>query len=168
MAYLLAYAHGVRMQRCTASAEKADHLKVRQAMFDSMAAGGVPSGGGGGGGPRTSVEDAGMIAYFNSKGSPVKFTKERCNSKNLDKYQLVFVRKAIWPSIAKVLAGLDKQAQIKFHNERLPGILAANREKVLGLASQDPNGIGGFIEAERMKRDGKKPEAFAVEVDIQL
>jgi hypothetical protein len=167
VAYMLAYAHGVRMQRCTASAEKADWAKVRQAMFDSMAAGEMPSGGGGGG-PRLSVEDAGMIAYFNSKGSPVKISKQICNGKNLAEYVAIFVQKAIWPSVAKAISGMDKAAQVEFHKVKLPGIVAANTEKVLAVAQKDPNGMGSFIEAERKKREGTKDTQFAVEIEISL
>ena len=164
VAYMLAYAHGVRMQRCTASAK--DHDVARQAMFDSMAAGEVPSGGGGG--PRLSVEDAGMIAYFNSKGSPVKFAKQTCNGKNLEQYIASFVQKAIWPSVRAAIAKLSKEDQVAFHKEKLPGLITANTEKVLTIAQADLNGMGGFIEAERMKRDGKKPESFAVEIEINI
>lgn len=164
VSYMLAYAHGVRMQRCTASAKDPD--AARQAMFDSMAAGEVPSGGGGG--PRLSVEDAGMIAFFNSKGSPVKFVKQSCNGKNLEQYVASFVQKAIWPSVRAAIANLDKDAQMRFHKEKLPAIVAANTEKVLAVAQADPNGMGGFIEAERMKRDGKKPEQFAVDIEINI
>lgn len=167
IAYGLAYFHGVRMQRCTASAEKADWAKVRQAMYDSMAAGELPSGGGGGG-PRLSIEDAGMIAYFNSKGSPVKIAKQVANGKNLEQYIAIFVQKAIWPSVAKAIGSMTKEEQVAFHKEKLPGLVEANTEKVLGIAQKDPNGMGGFIEAETKKRAGTKDTQFAVEIEISL
>lgn len=133
----------------------------------SFIEGEIPSGGGGGG-PRLSVEDAGMIAFFNSKGSPIKFAKQTANGKNLDQYIKAFVQKAIWPSVSKAIASLDKQAQIAFHKEKMPELVKANTDKVLEIALADSSGIGGFIEAERMKRDGKKPESFQVEIEIQL
>jgi hypothetical protein len=165
--YGLAYFHGVRMQRCTASAEKADWTKVRQAMFDSMAAGEMPSGGGGGG-PRLSVEDAGMIAYFNSKGSPVRISKQVANGKNLAEYVAIFVQKAIWPSVAKAIAPMDKAAQIEFHKTKLPQLVHDNTAKVLAVAQKDKTGMGSFIEAERKKREGTKDTGFAVEIEISL
>ena len=167
IAYGLAYFHGVRMQRCTASADKADWTKVRQAMFDSMAAGEMPSGGGGGG-PRLSVEDAGMIAFFNSKGSPVRISKQVANGKNLHEYVAIFVQKAIWPSVAKAISGMDKAAQIEFHKNKLPQLVHDNTAKVLAVAQKDLNGMGGFIEAETKKRAGTKDTQFAVEIEISL
>ena len=132
-----------------------------------LIAGELPAGGGGGG-PRLSVEDAGQIAYFNSKGTPVKIAKQICNGKNLSEYQAIFVQKAIWPSVAKAISGLDKAAQIEFHKNKLPGIVAANKAKVLAVAMNDPKGMGEFIEAEKRKRDGAKAETFAVEIEINL
>jgi hypothetical protein len=155
------------MQRCTASAEKADWTKVRQAMFDSMAAGEMPSGGGGGG-PRLSAEDAGMIQFFNSKGSPVKISKQICNGKNLAEYVAIFVQKAIWPSVAKAISGMDKAAQIEFHKTKLPQLVRDNTAKVLAVAQKDPNGMGSFIEAERKKREGTKETGFSVDIEISL
>lgn len=167
IAYGLAYFHGVRMQRCTASVEKAKFLSTRQAMFDSMKAGEMPSGGGGGG-PRLSIEDAAMIAYFNAKGSPVKFAKQTCNGKNLDQYVAAFVQKAIWPSVSKAISTLDKEAQVAFHKEKLPKLVKDNTEKVLAVAMKDKKGLGGFVEAETRKREGTKETAFQVEISIDL
>jgi len=167
IAYGLAYFHGVRMQRCTASADKADWTKVRQAMFDSMAAGEMPSSGGGGK-PRLSEVDAGMVAYFNSKGSPVKISKQVCNGKNLAEYVAIFVQKAIWPSVAKAIANMPKDEQIAFHKTKLPQLVRDNTAKVLAVAQKDPNGMGSFIEAERKKREGTKETQFAVEIEISL
>ena len=166
-AYMLAYAHRVRMQRCTANVDPDKHQEAREAMFESMAKGEMPSSGGGGG-SRLSVKDAAWIAYFNAKGSPVTFTKERANGKNLEKYQAAFVRKAIWPSIAKAIGALDKEAQMEFHKTRLPELVQQNKKKVLAIAETDPKGVGGFIEAERMKREGKQPQQFSVEIEINL
>ncbi len=165
--YMLAYAHGVRMQRCTASVEKDKFVSTRQAMFDSMAKGEVPSGGGGGG-PRLSVEDAGMIAYFNSKGSPIKFAKQTCNGKNLPEYIRAFVQKAIWPSVSKAISGMDKEQQVAFHKDKLPEIVKTHTAQVLAVAQKDPKGMGGFIEAETRKREGTKDTQFAVEIEISL
>lgn len=167
IAYLLAYAHGVRMQRCTASVDKDKFVSTRQAMFDSMAAGELPSGGGGGG-PRLSVEDAGMIAYFNSKGSPVKFAKQTCNGKNLEQYVASFVQKAIWPSVSKAISGMTKEQQVTFHKDKLPQLVKDNTVKVLAVAQKDPKGMGAFIEAETRKRNGTKDTDFAVEIEISL
>lgn len=135
----------------------------------SLIAGELPTGGGGGG-PRLSIEDAGMIAYFNSKGSPVKFNKEKCNGKNLAKFQDSFVQKAIQPSIrqAMLAAKMDRAAQDAFHKDKLPGIIAANRDKVLQVAMKDKDGMGAFIEAERKMRGESKDVAFAVEIEINL
>jgi hypothetical protein len=167
IAYGLAYFHGVRMQRCTASVEKVDFVKTRQAMFDSMAAGEIPSGGGGGG-PRLSIEDAGMIAYFNSKGSPVRIAKQVANGKNLDQYIASFVQKAIWPSVAKAISGMPKDEQIVFHKTKLPELVKTNTAKVLAVAQKDKTGMGAFIEAETKKREGTKDTGFAVEIEISL
>jgi hypothetical protein len=132
-----------------------------------MAAGEMPSGGGGGG-PRLSVEDAGMIAYFNSKGSPVKFAKQVANGKNLSDYIASFVQKAIWPSVAKAISGMDKADQIAFHKTKLPQLVRDNTAKVLSVAQKDPNGMGSFIEAERKKREGTKETGFSVDIEISL
>lgn len=132
-----------------------------------LIAGELPTGGGGGG-PRLSAEDAGMIAYFNSKGSPVKLAKQVCNGKNLPDYQAIFVQKAIWPSVAKVISTMNKEEQITFHKTKLPQIVHDNTAKVLAIAMKDPKGMGEFIEAENRKRDGTKAETFAVEIEISL
>lgn len=167
VAYMLAYAHGVRMQRCTASVEKDKFVSTRQAMYNSMAKGEMPSGGGGGG-PRLSVENAGMVAYFNSKGSPVKFAKQTCNGKNLDQYVAAFVQKAIWPSVSKAISGMDKEQQVTFHKEKLPEIVKTHTAQVLAIAQKDKSGMGGFIAAETRKRNNTKDTGFVVEIEISL
>lgn len=162
-AYMMAYAHGVRMQRCTANAEPAKHAETRQAMFDSMARGEMPASGGGGG-PRMTVEEAAWVAYFNAKASTVKFDKEKCNGKSLDKYLDTFTRKAIWPSVAKALSPMTKEQQVKFHKETLPGLITKHRPAV--VAQAEATILKDYIVAETRKRNGTKDEAFQVEIAI--
>lgn len=165
--------HGIKQRRTdrfsvVKSADGSAKAQEALAELDArLIAGELPSGGGGGG-PRLSIKDAAMVAYFNSKGSPVKIAKQTCNGKNLGQYQAIFVQKAIWPSVAKAISTLDKQAQIEFHKNKLPGIVAANKEKVLAVALKDPKGMGAFVEAETRKREGTKETQFAVEIEINL
>jgi hypothetical protein len=137
------------------------------ALDASLLAGELPSGGGGGG-PRLSIEDAGMIQFFNSKGSPVRISKQVANGKNLSDYIAIFVQKAIWPSVAKAISGMPKDEQIAFHKTKLPQLVRDNTAKVLAVAQKDPNGMGSFIEAERKKREGTKETGFSVDIEISL
>ena len=166
IAYGLAYMHGVRMQRCTASADKADWTKVRQAMFDSMAAGEVPSGGGGGG-PRQTIEEAGRVAYYNSKGG-IKVKGQACNGKNLAEYDALFTRKAIWDELRDMMVGMDEAAQREFVKNDVPGYVADNMENVLAIAQKDtrPGFMGDYIESERRKRN-PVAETFKVKMVIK-
>lgn len=164
--------HGIKQRRTDrfSVVKSADGTaKAQEALAEldaKLIAGELPSGGGGG--PRLSIEDAGQIAFFNSKGTPVKLAKQICNGKNLSEYQAIFVQKAIWPSVAKAIAGLDKQAQIEFHKNKLPGLVKQHTATVLQAAMFDMGGMGAFIEAERKKREGVKDTAFAVEIEINL
>ena len=170
VAYMLAYAHGVRMQRCTASADKADFTKVRQAMYDSMAAGELPSGGGGRG-PSMTVEEAGWVAYFNAKDTPVKFDKEKANSKNLGQYLDALTKKAIWPGVAKFLVGKTKDEQITFHKEKLPALIAKHRPGMIATeeARTEDGSPGWYINAERVKRSGKvEKKVTEIEIEIEI
>lgn len=167
---LWAISNGLRQSVADAIAGKAgtdEGKKAILAKYERVCVEGqIPSGGGGG--PRMSIEDAGMVAFFNSKGSPVKFTKTTCNKKNLDQYIRAFVQKAIWPSVAKAIANLDKNVQVAFHKDKLPQLVKDNTEKVLAIAQKDPKGMGAFIDAERKKREGIKETSFAVEIEITM
>jgi hypothetical protein len=170
VAYMLAYAHGVRMQRCTASADKADWTKVRQTMFDSMSAGEMPSSGGGRG-PSMTVEEAGWVAYFNAKDTPVKFDKEKATKATLDKYLDALTRKAIWPGVAKFLAGKSKEEQITFHKEKLPALIAKHRPGMIATeeARTEDGSPGWYINAERVKRSGKiEKKVTEIEIEIEI
>jgi hypothetical protein len=168
IAYGLAYFHGVRMQRCTASAEKVDWTKVRQAMFDSMAAGEMPSGGGGG--PQQTPEKAGRIAYYNSKGSGVKVKGQVCTGKNLAEYDALFTKKAIWDELREMMQGMSEAEQRKFITDDVPGHVQDNLENVLSIAMADtkPAMMGDFIESEKRKRNGTiAPTGFKVKMIIK-
>lgn len=170
VAYGLAYFHGVRMQRCTASADKADFTKVRQAMFDSMAKGEMPSSGGGRG-PSMTVEEAGWVAYFNAKDSPVKFDKEKCAKVTLDKFWDALTRKAIWPGVAKFLAGKSKDEQIAFHKEKLPMLILKHRPGMIATEESrtEDGSPGWYINAERVKRSGKtEKKVTEIEIEIEI
>ena len=127
----------------------------------------IPQGGSGGSSKLT-AETAGWIAYFKSKGSPIKFKGETPNGKNLEKYQDAFTKKAIWPSIQKVLTTMTKPDQVDFHKTKLPGLIEKHKPAVIKAAEADQNGVGQFIEAEKMKRAGTKPETFHVDIQIEL
>jgi hypothetical protein len=166
VAYMIAYAHGVRMQRCTASVDKADFVKTRQAMFDSMAAGELPSGGGGGG-PRQTIEETGRVAFYNSKGG-IKVKGQTCNGKNLAEYDSLFTRKAIWDDLREMMQGMDDTAQRDFIKNDVPGYVADNLENVLAIAMKDtrPGFMGDYIESERRKRN-PVAETFKVKMVIK-
>ena len=89
------------------------------------------------GGARLSVETAGWIEYYKSKGSSVRFKGKTPNGTNLDEYHDVFVKNAIWPSVRDYLQGMDKEAQRNFHHDELPGLIAKHKPNVLKQAQDD-------------------------------
>ena len=133
-------------------------------------------GGGGTRGPALSIEVTAWLAYFKSKGCTVKLVdldkSKRLvpSSENLDQFQTAYVREAIWPSVSKVLATMDRATQDAFRKDKLPGIIEQHKERVIALAETDPKAVKPFIDAETLKRSGKPQEddAFRVEIEISL
>lgn len=166
--YMLEYAWGVRMQRCTASVEEADRPEKRQETWDAMRDGEMPESGGGGG-KRLSTEDAGWIAFFNSKDSNVKFKGQVANGKNLDAYMSTFCNNAVQPQVRAFFLAqkMDTQAQIAWRKEQLPALIAKKRPAILAEAEQDtsPGKPGWYIAQERTKREPKQAEQ-ATSIDL--
>jgi hypothetical protein len=132
-------------------------------------------GGGGTRGPSLSVEVAAWIAYFKSKGCTVKLVDTKTNKRlvpsgeNLDQFQTAYAKAAIWPSVSKILATMDKPAQVAFHKEKLPSIIAQHKEHVIRLAESDEKAVKPFVDSEKLRR-GNKPQddGFHVEIEIDM
>jgi len=167
-AYMLAYAHGVRMQRCTANVDKDKHLETRQACFESMAKGEMPSKGGGGG-AKLSDEVAGRIAYYNRKGSECRIKGQVANGKNVETYDAIFVRKAIWDDLREMMKEMPEPKQREFVRDEIPQIVKDSMESVLDDAMKDirPGFMGDFVESEKRKRSGMIAPAFKAKAVIK-
>lgn len=123
-----------------------------------------------GGGAKLSIETAGWIEYYKSKGNKVRFKGTIPNGKNIDEYHDVFVKNAIWPSVRAHIKDMSQEDQREWLKEKLPEVIATNKAKVLQQAESDTrtNQPGDFIEIERKKRNGTTTDNFEVEVDINI
>jgi hypothetical protein len=168
IAYGLAYFHGVKMQRCTASVDEDKHLEARQAMFESMAKGEMPHGGRGGG-LKLSDEVAGRIAYYNRKGSECRIKGQIANGKNIDAYDVIFVRKAIWDDLREMMKEMTEPEQREFVRDEIPQIVKDSTESVLDDAMKDirPGFMGDFVESEKRKRSGLVAPTFKAKAVIK-
>lgn len=142
--------------------------KLIEAKYQRVCVEGLIPTGGSGGGSRATPEIAGTIAFFKSKGSPVKFKGIQPNQKNLETYKDAFTKKAIWPSIRKAMQTMTETDQRDFVSNKVPDLIEKHKPAVMKAAENDQNTLGGFIEAEKMKRNGTKPEAFTVDITIDF
>ena len=161
-----ALANGLRQSIGYAIAGKAgtdEGRKAIEAKFERVCIQGeVPSGGVRG--SRLSIEDAGWVEYFKSKDSPVKFKGKTCNGKTLDEYLAALTKKAIQGSIRAKLEGLDKEAQVTFHLDKVPKMIAKALPvlKAREEALTQKGTPGWFIQVERDKRSGKTTQDSGV------
>ena len=145
LAYMVAYAWGVRMQRCTASAE--DKAKALHNMFAAQVAGTVPSAGGGGGGAHQSPEKKGWIAFFKSLGH--KEGGKAVNGKTVRRAQETLCRKDLLAS------GVEPNS--------ITEALEANFEEWLAYMEGNDPDLKAMIEVEKRKGEKKefRPSGFA-------
>ena len=158
-------------QRVKSGEPLKERLEALPKVIAEIEAGTYSFGIGGGRGPSSTVEEAGWVAYFNAKDTPVRFDKEKATKATLDKYLDALTRKAIWPGVAKFLAGKSKEEQITFHKEKLPALIAKHRPGMIATeeARTEDGSPGWYINAERVKRSGKiEKKVTEIEIEIEI
>jgi hypothetical protein len=123
----------------------------------------------GGGGRSLSVEVAGWIAYYKSKGSVAKLKGTIPNGANIDEFHTIFVKRAIWPSIRAHLSTMSESDQRNWIKTKLPEVIETHKETVLKQAEADtrPNQPGDFIAIERKIREGTTIDnTFTVSIQL--
>jgi hypothetical protein len=155
-------------QRVKSGEPLKDRLEALPKVIAEIEAGTYSFGTGGGGGPRMTIEEAGRVAYYNSKGG-IKIKGQTCNGKNLADYDRIFVKNAIWDDLRDLQAALpDEASRRKFLTDDVPGYVQDNMENVLAIAQKDtrPGFMGDYIESERRKRN-PVAETFKVKMVIK-
>jgi hypothetical protein len=143
VAYMVAYAWGVRMQRCTASAK--DHAKALREMFASMCDGETGNADGSRG-PRQDPVTKAWVLYFNTQG--VKVGGKAVSGNNLERAQEGMCREDILKMDPDALETIVEQVKTRFDGWK------AYTEKT------DP-ALVKLIAAEQAKANAKaNPKAF--------
>jgi len=148
---LWAIANGLRQSIADAIAGKAgtdEGLKAIKAKYERVVVNGEIPAGGGGGGARQSVEDRGLIAYFDATRAP---KAKLMTGKGLTERLLAEARKQV--IIALREQGLTEE-EIKAHAGELDGLAKDNLEAVKQAFVEGP--AAEFVQAERVKDAAKE------------